>query len=349
MSLAFVLGAGLLASPSNSITHADYLVERIKYPVATPLQDQPLVSQFTALADKVIEIEGVVSGIVVSGTTQAGKYSGYQLKLGDDQVVTVAGEANNPNIAVSDKLRILARVPVRGTVLTEVAGVRMGQLNSPTVESASSSSGSMLDQQFTKAIPPKDFLAQAKEAAPQPAAAVTKTVAATSKPAVKKAAAQPKPAVVSNQAQMYAKKILQVNGKIGTSTATKIAEVVLKKSKQYGVDPRLVFAMLAQESRFNPKAVSHTGAQGLGQLMPGTARMLGVKNSFDIEQNVDGSVRYLSQQMRAFGGDFRRALAAYNAGPGNVQRYGGIPPFRETQHYVRTITSHYRQLQNSLL
>lgn len=98
-------------------------------------------------------------------------------------------------------------------------------------------------------------------------------------------------------------------------------------------------ALIAQESGWNPRAGSHAGAQGLTQLMPGTAAGLGVKNVWNPQQNLTGGARYLAQQLRTFGGDIRKALAAYNAGPGAVQKYGGIPPYAETQNYVSKIMS----------
>ena len=95
--------------------------------------------------------------------------------------------------------------------------------------------------------------------------------------------------------------------------------------------------MIKQESGFNPTAGSPAGARGLAQLMPGTAAGLGVTNVLDPVQSINGGAKYLKQQLDAFGGDVAKALAAYNAGPGAVKRFGGIPPYAETQNYVRIV------------
>ena len=108
-------------------------------------------------------------------------------------------------------------------------------------------------------------------------------------------------------------------------------------AKKHGIDPALLAGLVKQESGFNPNAGSPAGARGLTQLMPGTAAGLGVTNVLDPIQNLDGGAKYLRQQLDAFGGDVTRALAAYNAGPGAVQRYGGVPPYAETQNYVRIV------------
>ena len=108
-------------------------------------------------------------------------------------------------------------------------------------------------------------------------------------------------------------------------------------ARTYGVDPRLVVAVARRESAFNPNAVSRVGACGLMQLMPATARVLGISDIFDARQNVFGGTQYLKQLLDTYNGDIDRTLAAYNAGPGAVEKYSGVPPFAETRAYVASI------------
>jgi Transglycosylase SLT domain len=114
-----------------------------------------------------------------------------------------------------------------------------------------------------------------------------------------------------------------------------------------GIDKRLMMAVMKQESSFNPRATSYKGACGLMQLMPATAARFGVRNIYDPEQNIEGGARYLRFLLDTFGGSVELALAGYNAGEGAVMKYGNrIPPYAETQDYVRKISAHYARLTN---
>ena len=117
--------------------------------------------------------------------------------------------------------------------------------------------------------------------------------------------------------------------------------LIQRAANAYSVDPALVKAVIAAESNFDPAATSHKGAQGLMQLMPKTARGLGVSNPYSAQDNVLGGARYLREMLDRYG-DMRRALAAYNAGPRAVDRYHGVPPYAETQQYVSRVLHYYR-------
>jgi soluble lytic murein transglycosylase-like protein len=125
-----------------------------------------------------------------------------------------------------------------------------------------------------------------------------------------------------------------------------IRDVVEEKAREHGVDPLLVHAVIQQESAYNPFAVSPKGAEGLMQLIPATQRRFGVKNAFDIRQNIDGGVRYLAY-LRTLFPDDRHVLAAYNAGEEAVNRYRGVPPYSETVNYVIQVGMRYGQAQKA--
>ncbi len=128
---------------------------------------------------------------------------------------------------------------------------------------------------------------------------------------------------------------------------TPYAAEITAAAQRNGLDPALLAGLIKQESGFNPNAGSSAGARGLTQLMPATARGLGVTDVTDPVQSIEGGAKYLKQQLDRFGGDVARALAAYNAGPGAVQRFGGVPPYAETQNYVRRVQANAAAYRSS--
>ena len=139
-----------------------------------------------------------------------------------------------------------------------------------------------------------------------------------------------------------AKAVAEVQGGQGDVRALATAAAL-----RHGLDPELVLAVIAVESNFRSDAVSPKGAQGLMQLMPATAKDLGVKDALDPADNVDGGAKYLKRLLALYDGDMTKALAAYNAGPGAVARHGGVPPYRETQHYVKKVLRSYGKAQDT--
>jgi soluble lytic murein transglycosylase-like protein len=152
----------------------------------------------------------------------------------------------------------------------------------------------------------------------------------------------------------YYQAIRRFNPRLPAAQAEQIARAILRFSAHYGVDPRFIVAIVLVESGFNPNATSRKGAMGLGQLMPGTARGLGVVDPYDPIQNLAGTVRlvrgHLERYWQKVGGDPNTwehvvlTLAAYNAGSGAVRRHGGVPPYKETRNYIRKVIAVYKRL-----
>lgn len=125
--------------------------------------------------------------------------------------------------------------------------------------------------------------------------------------------------------------------------------IIYRAGQKQGVDPRFIHAVIKQESKYNPKAVSPAGAEGLMQMMPDTAKRFGLKDPFDQAANVEAGTRYLKWLLKRFDGDVSLALAGYNAGEGSVDKYKGVPPYGETQNYVKKIVSDYGKTYHPVL
>jgi soluble lytic murein transglycosylase-like protein len=132
------------------------------------------------------------------------------------------------------------------------------------------------------------------------------------------------------------------------ANAVPFGDIIHAKAQKYDVDPALVAAVVETESRFQTHARSQVGARGLMQLMPKTGRWLGASNLYNAEQNVDAGAKYLKYLNRRFDGNLTKTIAAYNAGEGNVRRYNGVPPFRETRSYVKKVMSRYEKRKQEL-
>ena len=131
-----------------------------------------------------------------------------------------------------------------------------------------------------------------------------------------------------------------------TTGDAKVDSLIVDSATRNGIDPVLIYATMHQESSFKPRAMSHKGARGLMQLMPGTAARFGVTNIWDPRQNIEGGARYMRFLLDMFGGDVALTLAGYNAGEGAVLKYGRIPPYSETQEYVRRISKRYSLMRD---
>jgi len=125
--------------------------------------------------------------------------------------------------------------------------------------------------------------------------------------------------------------------------------IIYRAGKNAGVDPRFIHAVIKQESKYDPKAVSYVGAEGLMQMMPATAKRFGLKDPFDPAANVEAGTKYLKWLLKRFDGDVSLALAGYNAGEGAVDKYKGVPPYSETQNYVKKIVSNYGKTYHPVL
>jgi Transglycosylase SLT domain len=132
------------------------------------------------------------------------------------------------------------------------------------------------------------------------------------------------------------------------ASAVPFGTLIHDKAEKYDLDPALVAAVVETESRFRAGARSQVGARGLMQLMPRTGRWMGANNLYDPEQNVEAGAKYLQYLSKRFNGDEKKIIAAYNAGEGNVKRYGGVPPFRETRQYVSRVMTRYKKRQQQI-
>lgn len=143
--------------------------------------------------------------------------------------------------------------------------------------------------------------------------------------------------------------VFRIPADIPTSGDPQLDRIIFEVGEKQGVDPRFIHAVIWQESRYQPKALSHAGAQGLMQLIPATAKRFGCDDPNDPSQNITAGTKYLSWLLKRFSGNVELALAGYNAGEGAVDKYAGIPPYNETQNYVKIISKRYGKVYHPVL
>lgn len=151
--------------------------------------------------------------------------------------------------------------------------------------------------------------------------------------------------------ELFFEEMARINGAIRReffASSMPYGQLIHEKAEKYDVDPLLVAAVIEQESRFRHRAKSPVGARGLMQLMPRTGRWMGARDLYDPEQNIDAGVKYIKYLNKRFNGNIKMTIAAYNGGEGNVKRYGGVPPFRETRTYVRKVMKNYDKRSREL-
>jgi len=283
-------------------------------------------SQLDKVRGRVIELGGEVCGIscLADKTIVEGEQTvSFLLKTRQGESVFIECEADVPEVTLGRRVWVLAKVPDDAQSLTSLE---------------------LMEIVAADELPHAAPAGASKQGTP--------SQRAQESPVNARAKASPGrgvyPSRLADISIAYARLALKCNPALSTAEAMLIGRKIVELSAKYGVARPLIASMIKCESNFNPRAVSRAGAVGLGQLMPGTARGLGVTDSFDIAQNMEGAVQYLAAQLKRYQGrsnweQFALGMASYNAGPGAVAKYSGIPPYRETIAYVDRVAQYFRE------
>ena len=302
------------ASTFAAISPADQYLSAKKKSAALLISPTQLKNDPIAYAEKTIELCGTVNGMVTSADSTS-----FILNCGDDTIFITTSSPLPACITDGNKVRLLASV-----------------------------SESMTQTRYQLVMAAYEYEITAREKALVPKAKTpAKTSARDLSNSVFVTARQSQSANLSSRAMKifnpYKAAIAKFNPRLTEEQLNTITGSLLMFSDKYGVDPRFVVALFLAESHFRPDAKSRAGAMGLGQLMPGTARGMGVNNAYDVTQNIEASIRLIRGHLGKYK-DLELALSAYNAGPGAVRKYGGVPPYKETRNYVRKVSEYYKQL-----
>ena len=312
-----LIGVGLmlaLATNAFAATADEFLASR-KYLKVEPIEVAALKANPSGYAGRTVELKGAVSGIARCSTTCS-----FILDCGGESILVKS--ATLPEcVASGNTVRALVKLgPGCAVCLSDLA---------------------LVSAAFDFDVSKREKELAPKPAEPKPTAKQTvppeRSVQLASRGGMDGAAR------IKEVYGAYRNAISKFNRRLSPKEVDRITMSLLTFSWNYQVDPRLVIAVVLAESHFNPSATSRCGAMGLGQLMPGTAAGLGVSNAYDPVQNLAGCVKLIRGHLDKYG-DIKLALSAYNAGPGAVKKYGGVPPYRETQGYIRRVTQYYDAL-----
>ncbi len=283
---------------------------------------------------QVVEVSGKITGIILSLRAKT-----IIVETSAGGSVFVTNVQDNPLIVNGNRVRVLGRVPSDAVTLTELEFVAMAP---PAAERR-------------EPIVTEAAIIQGKPSPPPAPSNRPSTLTARGTPQNPNPPASSAPNVSGNWLEQriaalkpqYKQVIARFNPRLSDAQRDQFTEAILRFSAAHGVDARLIVAIIAVESSFDPNSTSHSGAMGLGQLMPGTASGMGVTNAYDPIQNIAATVKLIRGHLEKYKDRpdaFNLALAAYNAGSGAVRRHGGVPPFKETTRYIWKVYNLYKQL-----
>ncbi len=330
---------------------AEYLAARERLAPLPVFYGQELRGRLSTLRGCEVELVGNVAGMAGSGEGQDDEARVLMLELLDGAAVPLAANGDVDELRLGEAVCVIAMVPSSaGAVsdLTVSAWVREWDLpedqrpQRPGVPDTADLEERPREARAGRASPRRSGFQ------PDIPSASTPPTQPSKKPRPPVAVAQPKR---TSAIDVWKRWVLQQNAALTDEQATSIVKWVLHYSKEFGVNHRLIFSVIKWESDFHPGSRSHAGAIGLMQLMPGTARWLGV-DPWNVQQNIKGGVQYLAEQLAEYRGrsNYEQcllALAAYNAGPNAVKRAGGVPNIAETQRYVKKVANTFYELSKA--
>ena len=351
--------AALPPAPVSACTGSQFVARRAQLHCDRKVTYADVAANPIAYVGRVLELQGTVGGTV---TTEEGRLT-VMLNLPDNGSVVLdvpAADTADVKEFATPQLRVL--VEVRDGATGNVVPLKALAMAHESSVSAEERADAARQDALRKKLDWKRREQQRWQTEMDRAMHKRTVAAPVSRGSVARQDLGPVSAVpggLSSRAQplfpAYYTFIAHHNPRLSAAQANQIAFHLLNFADRYNVDPRLVVSMIIAESDFDPRSTSHSGAKGLGQLMPDTARGLGVNNPYDVVQNLYGSINYLRSQLDSFAGkstpgggySFEQvalAMAAYNAGENAVKKYHGVPPYRETQAYVKRVISLYQQL-----